>query len=136
MILLDTHTLIWFAEGVNDLGTNARTRIEAEATGGDILIPVVVPLEVAQLAKRGKIRLTRPTLEWLTIILSRPRFTLAPLEPAIAVAAAELDWPHKDPADRLIVATARAWNIALVTADREILAYAAAGHVQAIDARR
>lgn len=135
MILLDTHTLVWFAEGTNDLGANSQARIEAEIASGDVLIPAIVPLEIAQLTRRERIKLSRPTLDWLTMILSEPAFRLAALEPAIAVAAAELDWAHRDPMDRVIVATARAWSAELVTADRKILAYAAAGHVQAIDAR-
>jgi PIN domain nuclease of toxin-antitoxin system len=61
---------------------------------------------------------------------------LIPLEPAIAVEAGELEELHGDPADRIIIATARHFSAPLLTADRAILAYGAAGHVEAIDATR
>ncbi|MGJ3628601.1 PIN domain-containing protein [Sphingomonas sp. MMS24-JH45] len=54
----------------------------------------------------------------------------------IAHDAGEMDWARRDPADRLIVATARALGCPLLTADEAILTHAAAGHLKAIDARR
>ncbi len=64
-----------------------------------------------------------------------PGIRLAPLDPEIAIAAAKLPrWMLNDPADQIIVATARHLDLPLVTADHKILAYGQAGHVKTVDA--
>ena len=89
------------------------------------------------LADKGKIALNRPVATWFGTVLAAPGFSLAELTVAIGADAGSLPGNiHGDPADRLIIATARALGCPLLTADRTILAYAAAGHVQVIDARR
>ena len=71
--------------------------------------------------RAAKLRLDRPTSVWIDQALSvDPRLELLPLSPRIAVAAAELEWQHGDPADRLIVATASAYEAQLVTVDERI----------------
>jgi PIN domain nuclease of toxin-antitoxin system len=73
----------------------------------------------------------------MTATLALPGVRLAPLEAAIAVASVSLPGNlHPDPADRIIVATARHHGWPLVSADSAILDYARAGHVQALDAAR
>ena len=67
--------------------------------------------------------------------LDLPGLVLAPIEPAIAVDSVRLPGRfHADPADRMIVATARRCGVPLVTADRAILSYAANGRLLAVDA--
>ena len=89
------------------------------------------------LADKGKIALSRPVAAWFEAVLAAPGFSLAELTIGIGADAGSLPGNiHGDPADRLIIATARALGCPVLTADRAILAYAAAGHVQAIDARR
>ena len=86
--------------------------------------------------RAAKLRFDRPTSVWIEQALSiDPRLELLPLSARIAVMAAELEWQHGDPADRLIIATARELGCPLLTSDKKILAYAAAGHVSVIDAR-
>ncbi len=91
--------------------------------------------EIALIEKRDAIPFAGGSLAWFKRVLTLQSFTLAPLEPAIAIDSVQMEWAHKDPADRMIVATARHLDVPLLTADRTILAYAKAGHVQAIDAR-
>ena len=68
-------------------------------------------------------------------VLRAPGLDLAPIEPVIAIDSVRLPGDfHADPADRLVIATARHRRVPLVTADQAILAYAAEGHVQVIDA--
>jgi PIN domain nuclease of toxin-antitoxin system len=70
---------------------------------------------------------------WFGRLMTRPGVRAAALTPDIAIDAAYLPGDlHRDPADRLLIATARDLGIPVVTRDRHILAYAAAGHVQAV----
>ena len=70
---------------------------------------------------------------WFAAILSAPAIRTAPFTAEIAIESSLLPQPiHKDPADRLLIATARFLKVPLVTRDRHILAYAEAGHVDAI----
>lgn len=135
MIVVDTHVLIWFVEGDERLGPATRQRIEAMRGQGSILIPAIVGWEIALLVGRGKIALSLDPLTWIELVLAMRGFDLAPLAPAVAVRTADMGWEHRDPADRMIVATAIDHDAPLATADRTILAYAAAGHLRAIDAR-
>jgi len=77
------------------------------------------------LARAGKIRVDGPVLGFITEALRDTRTAVAPLEPVVAVDAVELPtWDHRDPADRIIVATARKMGAVLVTRDTAILDYA------------
>ena len=77
------------------------------------------------LARGAKLRVAGSLLPWMTGALHATSTAVAPLEPAIAVDAVELPaWEHGDPADRLIVATARHLDAMLVTRDGAILEYA------------
>ena len=88
------------------------------------------------LLDKGRISLGMPADAWARDVLSSGKIVVAPLTPEVAAAAGQLPGSiHGDPADRIIVATARAYRCAVLTTDRKILAYAKAGHVQAIDAR-
>lgn len=136
MILVDTHVLVWFMQGDSKLGITARQIITEEADRSEVVVPAIVMWEVGLMASRGSVDLGDDPRAWLKKVFRAPGFALAPLEIEIAVETASSPWSHKDPADRMIVATARHWGAPLLTADRHILDYAAAGHLQAIDARR
>ena len=87
------------------------------------------------LVARGRLSLPRDPREWLEFHLSRPGFTVHPLSIAVAVGSNSLPAdPHGDPADRIIISTARHLDALLVTADHKILAYGKSGHVRALDA--
>lgn len=118
MIVLDTHAWIWWVSEPAKLGRRARREIDR---GRKIGIPAICCLEVSVLAARDRIRLDRPTLDWIHDTLALPRVELLPLTPAAAVNAAELlaMFPG-DPADRLIVATAILESALLVTKDDRI----------------
>lgn len=89
------------------------------------------------LVAKGRLHLNLEVGIWLDRALSLPGVDLLPIEPAIAVDSVRLPGVfHADPADRLIVATARHWPATLMTADRAILQYADAGHLEAIDAEQ
>lgn len=89
------------------------------------------------LVQKGRLALGRDAGAWIDSALAMPGITLAPIIPAIAVESVRLPGEfHADPADRLIIATARQTGATLLTADRAILDYAASGHVIAADAAR
>ncbi len=83
----------------------------------------------------GRLRLGRELSGWIEDVLALPGVSLVAIEPAIAIDSVRLPGDfHADPADRFIVATARHLDAPLLTADRQILSYSAAGHVQTVDA--
>ena len=88
-------------------------------------VSVISCWEVAKLVEKGRLTLQQPVGEWIATALTRPHITLLSLTPEIAVDATQLPTGfHSDPADQLIVATARILGIPLLTADAKILNYA------------
>ena len=123
VILLDTHVLIWWVNGDHDkLSGTALSALERE--GQTRLVSAISCWEVAMLVARGRLGLTMDIEHWLALLEAIPELRFLPLTPAVAVAATRLPEPfHPDPADRFLVAQARALNIPLVTADSKIRAY-------------
>ncbi|MDE0391032.1 MAG: type II toxin-antitoxin system VapC family toxin [Rhodospirillales bacterium] len=137
MHLFYTHVMIWAVEGERRLATDATAAITAAGQADEVGISAITPWEIALLAERGRLRLAREVSAWIKAALALPGIRLIPLEPEITADSVRLPGAfHADPADRLIVATARQWGAPLFTADYAILSYAAGGHVQAIDALR
>jgi PIN domain nuclease of toxin-antitoxin system len=86
--------------------------------------------EVAMLVNRGRLALSLDVERWLALLSSHPAVRLLALDPAVAVAATRLPEPfHADPADRFLVAQARALGIPLLSADSKIRSY---GHVRSL----
>lgn len=126
MIVLDTHIWIWWAGENPELTKDYKDLIRSRQSEGIGVSPISC-WEVSLLCARGKLDLSEPVLRWLEISLSLPNIILLPLSPRIAVESNNLPGEfHKDPADRIIVATARIYDCPLVTYDSKILEY---GHV-------
>ena len=137
MIVLDTHVLIWAVEDERRLGADARAAIAAAGDSDDIGISAITPWEIALLVERGRLRLAQEVGAWIRSVLALPGIKLLPIDPATATDSARLPGTFRaDPADRLIIATARQCGAPLLTADFAILSYAAGGHVHTIDATR
>jgi PIN domain nuclease of toxin-antitoxin system len=135
LLLLDTHVWLWLVAGSADLSTEARDTISIAITAGALRIAAISLWEIALLASRGRIVLGKPIGLWLEEALADPAPAIDPLSPQVAIESYALpDGFHRDPADRLIVATARVANATLMTRDRRILDYAARGHLAAIAA--
>ena len=133
LLLLDTHVWLWLVAGSADLTTEARLTIDEAAAAGTLRIAAISLWEVALLASRGRIVLGKSIGLWLDEALADPGPAIDPLSPQIAVESYALpDVFHRDPADRLIVATARVANATLMTCDQRILEYAGRGHLTAI----
>ena len=125
MILIDTHIWLWWA---TDLGRLSEAQIEAiESHESDIIgVSAISCWEVAKLVQIGRISLGRSVREFLALALSYPGIQLTPLTPEIAVASTQLPGEFRsDPADEILVATARIHRCSLVTSDRKLQAYRA-----------
>lgn len=125
MIVLDTHVLLWWASGDKDpLSAAALKAIEDELNGGRILVSSISAWEVAMLVAKGRIALSMDVAEWLSVVAQIEQVRFVPVDNEIAVKSIELPGEfHRDPADRIIVATARKLAAPLITADDKILAY-------------
>jgi PIN domain nuclease of toxin-antitoxin system len=125
VIVLDTHALLWWASGdTKQLSTAAAQAIEAELNGGQIGVSSISAWELAMLVAKGRIALSMDIGEWLSVVSQIEVVRFMPVDNEIAVKSVELPGEfHKDPADRIIVATARKLAAPLVTADDKIRGY-------------
>jgi PIN domain nuclease of toxin-antitoxin system len=129
-LLLDTHVWLWLEAGTAELSASARRAIASALGAGRLHIAAISLWELALLAARRRIVLGTPTDLWFAAALAEPAPTVEPLSVRVAIESSELPGEfHRDPADRMIVATARVIGATLMTRDRRILDYAAAGHV-------
>ena len=100
-----------------------------------MLVSAITPWEIGVLVAKGRIDLHQDTMGWVRTALALPGVKLAPLEPEIAVESTRLPWEmHADPADRIMVATARHLGAMLVTADGALLEMARQGNFVGMDA--
>ena len=129
--LLDTHALVWLLEGNERLGQKSRDLIKASAQAQSLYVSAITPWEIAMLVNKGRLSFGQEIGEWLRIALSMPGIQMVPLSIEISVASTQLPGDfHADPADRIIVATARHLGATLVTEDKLILTYSQAGHMK------
>jgi PIN domain nuclease of toxin-antitoxin system len=133
-LLLDTHAFLWLMNGDETLKAETRELInKAYATDNYILIASISIWEIAMLQKKGKISLMQPIHQWLAKATALPFIRIIPLDEHIAVESCCLPGEfHGDPADRMIVATARILNVPLLTRDQKILYYAEESYIKAI----
>ena len=131
-LLLDTHVWIWTQEDPDELGANARQMILDGAN--ELLVSSVSTLEIARMVSIGRLILTKELRQWVRDGLSSIQARSVAVDHEIAAQSYQLPEPfHRDPADRMLVASARLHDCTLVSADRLILEYA---HVRSADARR
>lgn len=137
MIVLDTHVLLWVVLEPERLGVESRRAIADAAGAGAVRVSAISLWEIAMLLRKRRIALDRSLQAWSeAVFVGSHGMRLTPVEGAIALDAGSLDIGHGDPADRILIATARHLRCPLVTADDKILAYAATGGVAAVDAGR
>lgn len=131
-LLLDTHVWIWSQEQPDRLGPEA-TRLLTDPEV-PLYVSTVSTLEIARLVATGAIELTGTLISWVTATLDSLGCKTVEISHAIAAEAYALPPGfHKDPADRLLAATARLEHLTLLTADERILDYP---HVETLDAQR
>ncbi len=134
-LLLDTHVWIWLALGVpGKLQPETVARIDEAGHERRLFLSIISVWELAMLHAKGRVHLPMPLGTWVDRALAPPELTLLPMaSPAVMVDSCTLPGEfHADPADRLLVATARAQGVTLLTRDEKILTYAQAGHVRVV----
>jgi len=129
VILLDTHIWVWWVSHPERLPARHREILEL---GDDRVfgVSIISCWEVTKLVEYGRLKLDRPVGLWLENALAESGVSLLHLNPQIAVESTQLPQPfHRDPADQLLVATARVFQCPIMTADNKIAAYP---HVQLV----
>jgi PIN domain nuclease of toxin-antitoxin system len=124
MIVLDTHALIWWVSNPEQIPTKARRLLEraiTDATG--VAVSSISAWEIAMLVERGRLELTMRVDDWIARVEALPWLTFVPVDNVIAVRAVRLENLHRDPADRIIVATTLVLNATLVTGDDRLRLY-------------
>jgi len=136
-LLLDTHVWIWVAENVTaKLSASCAETIRLASRQRRLLVSAISVWEVAILDAKKRISLYTNCLDWVYLGLKGQNIELVDLSPEIAIDSTRLpEGFHADPADRILIATARNRNAILVTADRAILEYSRSKHVRVLDAR-
>jgi PIN domain nuclease of toxin-antitoxin system len=131
-VLLDTCAMIFIATG-RAMTPGAWQEVRAASLAGGILVSPVSAWEVGLLSARRRVPFRPDPKTWFQRFMAYPGVRLTALSPDIAIESSYLPQPlHSDPADRLLIATARALQIPIITRDSLILSYARAGFVAAI----
>lgn len=132
-LLLDTCAAIWLLQDA-PLAPRAITALDRAADNDEpVFVSTVTAWEFGMLCSRGRLVAEAPPLTLFETLCGLPMIATKAMSPAILVGSCYLEGnPPRDPFDRIIIATARAYDLTIVTRDRLILDYAAAGHVQAL----
>ena len=131
-VLMDTHVVVWLMGRVQRLGRGARELIETAAGADAALISAFSFWEVAMLAQRGRLQIAQTAAFWRQRVLELGIQEI-PVSGDIGILAAGLEDFPRDPADRIITATAMTQGATLITADQRILDWQ--GNVNRQDAR-
>jgi PIN domain nuclease of toxin-antitoxin system len=129
MILLDTHTWIWSHSATKLLSDNVKILIEQTQTDQRAIASISI-WEFAMMVTKGRINVKIDPKRWLNNAIGNSGLQVIELTPEVVMESCNLPGGfHKDPADQIIVATARTHNLTLLTKDRKIIEYP---HVKAI----
>ena len=122
--LLDTHVWIWWHMAPARLSRKARSAIDHPENYESILLSAISLWEFCKLIEKGRLGISCDPEEWMAKALQMPKLRLVPLSPTIARRSTGLPQPfHGDPADQILVATARVENATIITKDRLIRDY-------------
>jgi PIN domain nuclease of toxin-antitoxin system len=132
-LLLDTCAAIWISEE-QPLVSEALTAIEHSHRRGEfIYVSPITAWEIGLLVSRGKLTSPMSPQRWFARLLEAPEVRLADMSPDVLIASSFLPGaPPRDPADRILAATAREYGYRLMTRDTPLLTYARQGHLQAV----
>jgi PIN domain nuclease of toxin-antitoxin system len=136
LLLLDTHCWLWAQLGlIQKLSKAALDAIRGAESKGNLRISVISIWELAMLEKRGRVALPMNVRTWVDEALSKPGIDVAPLTPEMMIESVHLPGDfHGDPADRMLVATARVLGATLLTKDDQLIRYSRQRLVRAIEA--
>jgi PIN domain nuclease of toxin-antitoxin system len=119
VIVLDTHALLWWISNPEQIPAKARRLLDRAITGDSpVAVSCISSWEIAMLAQRGRLELTMPVDEWIAHVENLSWIQFLPVDNRVALRSTQLEgFPHRDPADRLIVSTTLVHNGTLITAD-------------------
>lgn len=121
IVVLDTHIWVWW---LNDkFNYLTEQQIDCIEQTDQVAVSVISCFEIAQLVKRNRLELPMPSSEWLQEALAPAAINLLPLTPAITCLAVNLTDIHKDPFDRMIIATAINYQAKLMSVDSHFINY-------------
>ena len=122
MIILDTHIWIWWVDENLKLSPKNLEIIQAHQDEG-LGISIISCWEIAKLVEKGRLSFDCTVEEWLELALAYPGVELLDLSLPIILQSTRLAGFHNDPADQIIVASAKVYNASLLTQDQKILNY-------------
>ena len=121
-LLLDTHVLLWWLEGSSRLSRRQETAIQSAGEETPLVVSEISLWEIATLHEMGRISLDLPLRDWLEAATAAPLVRRFGITPAVAAEVAALPSSFQgDPADRILVATARVLGVKLLTQDQRII---------------
>ena len=125
LLLLDTHVWVWLMNGEDLLKSSpCLPLIEQAVKHSHIRVSAISVWEVGMLEAKGRLRFPISCSDWVKKALAAPGIGFVPLSPEIAIESSRLPGDfHGDPADRILIATARKLKATLITQDKSILAY-------------
>ena len=118
-LLLDTHIWLWALLDPERLTSGVRAALEAPEN--EIWLSPISVWEALLLVERGRLSVSVPAGDWIREMVSAVPRREAPLTHEVAIVSRELTLSHQDPADRFLAATARVFDLTLVTADERLL---------------
>ncbi len=121
MLLLDTCTLLWLAGDQKGLSATARALIADNADG--LFVSAISAFEIAVKHRGGRLELPIEPSEWFPAALKHHGINEVPVDSCVAIRATELPPLHRDPCDRIIIATAQIESLRILTPDQRISAY-------------
>ena len=135
MYLLDTHVACWAVLDADRIFHDTRKTIEEALAVEKLAIADITLWEIAMLIKRRRLIVTLPLQQWIQQLVESLQLQVIPMTSQIAADSVQLpEGFHADPADQLIVATARCLNATLITKDEKILSWAQSGFVRILAA--
>ncbi|MBL8025221.1 MAG: type II toxin-antitoxin system VapC family toxin [Fibrobacteres bacterium] len=134
-LLIDTHVWLWFVLGDQKLCKKARNLIEESTSKGMLNLSCISLWEVAMLESKGRIVFSKECNTWLHEASTMPGLNIVQITSDIAFDSSRLPSEfHGDPADRIIVATARSIDATLLTKDYKILEYSKTRYLKCLEA--
>jgi PIN domain nuclease of toxin-antitoxin system len=136
LLLLDTHCWLWAQLGlIQRLSRAALQAIRSAESDGNLRISVISIWELAMLEQRGRVALPMNVRTWVEQALSKPGIGVTQLTPEIMIESVHLPGEmHGDPADRMLVATARVQGATLLSKDEQLIRYSRQRHVKLVEA--
>jgi PIN domain nuclease of toxin-antitoxin system len=133
-VLLDTCAAIWLMNG-DPISPDSRASIRSAQSGNlGVYVSPMTAWEIATLVSKNRLRLSLSPVAWFEALLALVGVRLAAMPPQVLIASASLPGtPPKDPVDRIIAATGRAFGYTVITRNGELTRYARAGHLELVE---